>query len=346
MGYSKVERRSWNDEKVRCLRRDTREVWFYLLTSPHMEGPGGRLGAYVLDPMYAAADLSCSDDRWTPERVERELAELDGAGRIAWDPTARLVLLVNFFRHNQPANPNVVEAAALAVTEIPASRTVLERLRQSSMELLPAAFNSGKPLRGPIVDAVDRCLGNLPLDNALNRSESVTPTVAPTDTPTSPQPEQEQEQEQEQERRGPDGPSSGPAAPCSNGVGADALWSVWLEELGGKPPHPRLSKKRRSYLEQLAREQIRRRRNDHDALELMRNICRAVKRSDHHMSQRSFQLPESLFVNAERRERWVLEAIGASGPSPSNRTRQGGGREALPSGYDPDNIEAFTSDLE
>jgi hypothetical protein len=87
---------------------------------------------------------------------------------------------------------------------------------------------------------------------------------------------------------------------------APTLWSVWLEELGGKPPHPRLSKKRCSYLERLAREQIRRRRNDHGALELMRNICRAVKRSDHHMSHRSFQLPESLFVNAERRERWAL----------------------------------------
>jgi len=82
------------------------------------------------------------------------------------------------------------------------------------------------------------------------------------------------------------------------------MWRIWLEELGGKPPHPKLTNTRRKKLEALYREHLH---QEVDPLARFRAICRAVLESDHHMSVRAYQMPESLFNNPERRERWYLE---------------------------------------
>ncbi len=88
------------------------------------------------------------------------------------------------------------------------------------------------------------------------------------------------------------------------------LWQVWLDELGGKPPHPKLTDSRKKLLATLYREQLK---DDLDPLARFRSICRAVLASDHHMSVRTYQLPESLFKNAERRERWYLAGVNGGG---------------------------------
>ncbi len=82
------------------------------------------------------------------------------------------------------------------------------------------------------------------------------------------------------------------------------LWQVWVDELGGKPPHPKLTDTRRRKLEALYSEHLK---DDPDPTARFRAICRAVLESDHHMSVRAYQMPESLFKNPERRERWYLE---------------------------------------
>ena len=41
--------------------------------------------------------------------------------------------------------------------------------------------------------------------------------------------------------------------------------------------------------------------------EEFRGILKAVKASEHHMKERAWQMPESLFRNEERRERWSLK---------------------------------------
>lgn len=111
---------------------------------------------------------------------------------------------------------------------------------------------------------------------------------------------------------------------------AKTLWSVWLEELGGSGRRPSLTEKRRKVLEALHREQLA---GEPDPLEAFRAICRAVKASPHHMETRAYQLPESLFRNPERRERWALDGAAANGkgattPSPAPQpTRRSGYRD-------------------
>jgi hypothetical protein len=88
------------------------------------------------------------------------------------------------------------------------------------------------------------------------------------------------------------------------------MWAVWIEELGGDPPHANLTSERKKKLESLYVEQLS---GLPDPMASFRTILRAVQRSQHHMSDRSYQMPESLFVNAERRDTWMQKALGKNG---------------------------------
>ena len=98
---------------------------------------------------------------------------------------------------------------------------------------------------------------------------------------------------------------------------AGELWSVYLEELSPKPPHPRFTSKRASVLMALYTEQLS--SNGADPLVLFRKVLKAVKGSDHHMQKgKGYHLPESLFRSEERRESWTHRAL-AKAKAP-NRT--------------------------
>lgn len=97
---------------------------------------------------------------------------------------------------------------------------------------------------------------------------------------------------------------------------ANRLWAIWIDELGGEPPHPKLTEARRRLLRTLHAEQLTD-RPDPEAT--FRAICRAVKASTHHMATRAYQMPESLFRNTERRERWTLEATAPKTATPTDR---------------------------
>lgn len=160
MGYSAIERSTW--QKLRSYTRDERDLFLYLLANHHMEGGGGRLGAYVLDPWYAVADVSCADDEWTPSRVQKTLEQLQARDRIVWDRENRVVLLVRFFKFSQnwPSNPNGVSAVVAAVQALPPSVPVLRRLRAAVDEYVPATFENDKhtPRGSAIVEAIDERL--------------------------------------------------------------------------------------------------------------------------------------------------------------------------------------------
>jgi len=86
----------------------------------------------------------------------------------------------------------------------------------------------------------------------------------------------------------------------------EAYWQIWLDELSPKKPHPKLTKKRKQVLAALHQENL----SDHDSPgDLFRSILRAVKASPHHMGTRTYQLPESLFRNEERRESWTHRGL-------------------------------------
>ncbi len=203
MAYSKVERRTWNDERFRRWPKDRRDVWLYLLTTPHLDQPGGRFGCCILDPMYAAADLSAPDDRWTPERVERQLADLEQEGRIVWDPYARLVLIVRFFEHNKPENPNVVKAMVRDIGDAPYSERIMLYLLATVRERLPERFEKGGELGTAIQAAIEARMEREGDDNhksALHNNINPSERVAGTVPKGLPQPFAIQEQEHKQEQ--------------------------------------------------------------------------------------------------------------------------------------------------
>jgi hypothetical protein len=98
----------------------------------------------------------------------------------------------------------------------------------------------------------------------------------------------------------------------------DALWQIWLEEFSRTPPHPRLTEKRRSVLNHLLLEQLS--SNGSDPLVLFRKVLKAVKGSSFHMKTRSYQLPESLFRDENRREQWCHRALAKAKGDPSTPT--------------------------
>lgn len=83
------------------------------------------------------------------------------------------------------------------------------------------------------------------------------------------------------------------------------LWEIWLSELGGNGRKPTLTAARSKALSRLWHEQLA---GEEEPMEAFRRVLRAVQRSDHHMSQRAYQYPDSLFRNEERRDRWMTEA--------------------------------------
>ena len=83
------------------------------------------------------------------------------------------------------------------------------------------------------------------------------------------------------------------------------LWNIFLEELGGEGRPPTLTRARREKLRLFRDEYLQ---AVPDPLGRFRSLLRAVKQSEHHMSVRDYQMPESLFANRERRDKWAMKA--------------------------------------
>lgn len=90
------------------------------------------------------------------------------------------------------------------------------------------------------------------------------------------------------------------------------MWEAWLEILGGDGRKPKLTAKRRQALKLLYLEHLK---NEDHPIATFRRVLKAVLNSDHHMGTRSYQFPESLFRNEERRDRWVTAAMNGNGAS-------------------------------
>ncbi len=82
---------------------------------------------------------------------------------------------------------------------------------------------------------------------------------------------------------------------------------IWNEELGSQQPLSltklRIGKYRALFVEQL--------QGSPDPHLAFRAILHAVKLSPHHMSERAYQMPESLFKDESRRDTWVQKTLAA-----------------------------------
>lgn len=190
MAYGAVDRQTWNDERFRSWDRDVRNVWLYLLTSPH----GNRLGCFVLSPYYVADDVQIS-----PDRARECLEFLDRERRIVWDGENRVVCIVRHLHpdYNPLANQNVVKAAVKELKALPSSERALGAL-------FWAVEKWGRPHYEELSQA---------LENRLpNRSQQIREAVEepfPEFTRVTPDPDPDPDQEPERRDGGslPDGRS-------------------------------------------------------------------------------------------------------------------------------------------
>lgn len=84
------------------------------------------------------------------------------------------------------------------------------------------------------------------------------------------------------------------------------MHEIWHEELGYDGHPLKLTEKRRKKYRRLYEEHLEAAPRPEVAY---RAILRRVQESDHHMSERSYQMPESLFRNEERRDQWVQRTV-------------------------------------
>lgn len=304
MAYGAVDRRIWNDERFRRWDEDVRTVWLYLLTCPH----GNRLGCFVLPAYYVADDVQMDLDS-----ARDALATLEEEGRIVWDRELRVVCIRNHLNpeYNPLANGSVVKAATKDLAELPDSEKCLRAL-------LEAAERWSRPhyeeliqrLRHRVGQGGGHGAGEGAGHGAGHGGGAGVPHPDPDPDPEHTQGAREAEDESDEEGW------------------ADRLWPIYLDELGGNGRQPSLTEKRRKKLGLLGEEQLS---GEDDPEETFREILRTVQASDHHMSQRSYQMPESLFRNEDRRERWTLQALDGGPPEerPDGREELAALREAV-----------------
>lgn len=83
------------------------------------------------------------------------------------------------------------------------------------------------------------------------------------------------------------------------------MHEMFVDALGGDPPHPSLTPARRDKYRALWDEHLSR----HDPWQhVWRSLLTAITESDFHMSQRQYQMPESFLKNPEKRDTWMLKA--------------------------------------
>jgi hypothetical protein len=84
------------------------------------------------------------------------------------------------------------------------------------------------------------------------------------------------------------------------------MHAVWEEVLGLEARPLSLTPDRKQKYLAMYDEQLR---GTPDPEAAWRAVLHTVSKSDHHTSKRAYLMPESLLLNANRRERWVQEAI-------------------------------------
>ena len=135
--YTGVKTRFWNDEKVIAWDDDTKLLSLYLVSCPH----SNILGCFVLPKQYICGDLN-----WTEERLVKPFKKLLEEGFMKYDDNCRLILIINYLKHNPIENGNQATAAIKQLEELPKSPIL--------QDLKPLLKQLGKPFLEPLIERI------------------------------------------------------------------------------------------------------------------------------------------------------------------------------------------------
>jgi hypothetical protein len=107
--YSRVYAEIWDE----AWSEEERYAAFYFLTCRHRNTEG----LYRLPMSYATEDME-----WSRAKLDRAMRGLVGHGFIAYDSTAKVVLIVKAIGRQVPVGPKQIAGAVKAVRGVPASR--------------------------------------------------------------------------------------------------------------------------------------------------------------------------------------------------------------------------------
>jgi len=125
--YSKVVRDMWGDDRFGNLtpvKPSGQALWVYLLTGPHCN---------VIPGLFVNMGFGTLADRldWSVADVKRHWKEIEDQKMAVADWKAGVIFLPNGFRHNEPANPNVVKSwRNVPLPQCELVRRALTRLRE------------------------------------------------------------------------------------------------------------------------------------------------------------------------------------------------------------------------
>jgi hypothetical protein len=122
--YRKIDPKIWNDEKFRPLSDDSKLVFLFLLTHPHMTA----LGAMRATLPGLAAELA-----WPWKRFRTAVSPLRSKAMIEVNEQACYVAIPKFLRYNEPEGPNSVTKAwpraASLIPECPEKEMLIQGCR-------------------------------------------------------------------------------------------------------------------------------------------------------------------------------------------------------------------------
>jgi len=196
--YRKVDTRIWNDARIICLDDDSKLVFLFVLTHPHLTS----LGAMRATVPGLAAELG-----WTTERFQKAFDELTdtvrngesgtvGHALIDYNQDASFIGLPNFLKYNQPENPNVVTSWGSLVDLLPeceAKTRLLERVQRCVTERGEGFASAWENVSGTVCRTVPEGLpqpSGKPFRKGSEDSGAVSGNGMPNPEP-EPKPEQE-----------------------------------------------------------------------------------------------------------------------------------------------------------
>src|SRR5262245_31295697 len=131
--YRRIYANDWHHPAFRDLDDAARVVRLYVSAGPQTTS----VGCFRLSTAVAVEDLG-----GTAEEFEQRLGVVCGAYNWVWNESARVIWITDWFENNPPANPNVVQAWAKLLRNVPDCDVKAQAIASINHALkdLPASF--------------------------------------------------------------------------------------------------------------------------------------------------------------------------------------------------------------